>query len=185
MRPLKPFPVHDTVPPRQGGRCIFGTVPEFCDWTPISVGPIQMSWRKEAFERLPEFRRFLREEKSTYNFLGELVTKLDAAYELKDDDLVKRIYGFVFWCMKAPRGKNASGDLLTAVACSFLEHLPQHDRIRNDIGRWFSRSDILGMSEIFHYHGTEDQYQEMLRASDTKNNRKAQPTAAAAASRRQ
>ena len=134
----------------------------------------RMSWRREAFDRLPEFRRLLQEEKSPYNFLGELVTKLDFAYERQDDDLVKRIYGFIFWCMEAPRGKTASDDLLTAVACSFLEHLPQHDHIRHDIGRWFSRSDILGMSEIFHYHGTEDQYQEMLRLSDMKKSRKAQ-----------
>lgn len=128
-----------------------------------------MSWRREAFERLPELRGLLQEEKSPYNFLGDLVAKLDAAYELQDDDMVKRIYGFVFWCLHTPRGRSASDDLATAVACAFLEHLPQHDRIRHDIGRWFSRSDILGMSEIFHHHGTEDQYQEMLRLSDVNN----------------
>lgn len=118
-----------------------------------------------------------------YNFLSELVTKLNEAYEINNDNLVKRIYGFVFWCLNAPRGKTASDDLLTAVACSFLEHLPQHEKIRKDIGRWFSHSDILGMSEIFHYHGTEDQYQQMLRSSDTKQTRKAQQTAAASTGR--
>jgi hypothetical protein len=133
-----------------------------------------MGWRKQAFERLPEMRGLLQEEKSHYNFLGELVTRLDAAYEAQNDDLVKRIYGFVFWCMHAPRGKDASDDLLTAVACSFLEHLPQYDRIRGDIWRWFRRGDILGMWEIFHYHGTEEQYQEMLTLSGMKKNRKTQ-----------
>ena len=35
MRHLNLSPVRDTARPRQSGRCIFGTVPEFCDWTPI------------------------------------------------------------------------------------------------------------------------------------------------------
>ena len=132
-----------------------------------------MGWRQEAFECLPEFRELLQEEKSAYNFFGELVSELEEAYETENEDLIERIYQLVFRCFAAPRGKDASDDLPSAVACSFLEEIPQHKLIRQNIGRWFRRSDILGMSEIFHYHGTEEQYQEMLKSCDKRENRKA------------
>jgi len=119
-----------------------------------------MKWRREAFERLPEFRRLLQEEQSPYSFFGELVEKLNSAYKAGNEDIIKRIYGLVFWCINdAPRGKNASDDIFTIVTCSFLEHLPAHKLIRQDIGTWFYQREIIEMTEIFHYHGTDEQYQ--------------------------
>tara|TARA_R100000027_G_scaffold1806_2_gene1978 strand:+ start:2340 stop:2495 length:156 start_codon:yes stop_codon:yes gene_type:complete len=41
-------------------------------------------WRKEAFERLPEFRKDLQEEKSPYGFLNVLRDRLEYAYRNRD-----------------------------------------------------------------------------------------------------
>jgi len=127
-----------------------------------------MRWRKEAFERLPEFRNFLQKEKSPHNFVGDLILRLEDADKEGNRDLIQRIYGFVFWCMEATRGKHASTDLPTIVSVSFLEHLPNHERIRRDVGNWFCRAAIVGMKEIYLYHGSEEEYQEMIDSCDVK-----------------
>jgi hypothetical protein len=119
-------------------------------------------WRKEAFERFPEFRGFLQSEKSAYLFLGEMAEWLYQAYLQKDEDLISRIYGYAKWCQDAPRGTDASDDLLTIVTVSFFEHLPRHAEVRRDIGRWLSKKDVEGMKSVFLYHGTEEQFQEMI-----------------------
>jgi hypothetical protein len=126
-----------------------------------------MGWKEEAFDRLPEARPLLEEDGDLpYEFVGGLVPKLEAAYTEGNEDLIERIYRFVFWCMDASRGKGDTDDLFTAVACSFLEQLPKYRRIRQDIGRWFGKEDIEAMEKTFRYHGTEEEYQEMLRSSE-------------------
>lgn len=119
-------------------------------------------WRKEAFDRFPDFRGLLQNEKSAYLFLGEMVERLHEAYLQKDEDLVRRIYEYAKWCQDAPRGKDASDDLPTIVTVSFFEHLPRHAEVRRDVGRWLPKKDIEGMKELFLYLGTEEQFQEML-----------------------
>ena len=130
-------------------------------------------WRKEAFDRLPELRKLLQVEKSPYLFLGEMVGILHQAYLRADEDLIRRIYEYAKWCMNAPRGVDASDDMLTIVAVSFFEDLPQFAEVRRDVGRWFPKEEIQIMKSIFTYHGTEEQYQEMLESCNvTKFQRK-------------
>src|SRR4051812_10211159 len=119
-------------------------------------------WRKEAFERFAEFRGLLQQEKSAYNFLGELVNKLVEAYASSDDGRIRRIYNYAKWCLAAPPGRDASDDLPTIVTVSFYEHLPHHTIVRKDVGRWLPKEMIEGMKEVFLYHGTPEQYEEML-----------------------
>lgn len=123
-------------------------------------------WRKEAFERLPEFRKLLQEEKSPYSFLTMLVGELRQAHVRNDLDRIRRIYSYAKMCIDAPRGKDASDDLLTIAAVSFFEHLPQHVEIRRNMGRWFARRDIEGMKDVLLYHGTEEQFNEIVASCD-------------------
>src|SRR3954463_434351 len=106
-------------------------------------------WRKEAFERFPEFRTLLQEEKSAYGFLGALVLKLVEAHESADDGRIRRIYNYAKWCLEAPRGREASDDLPTIVTVSFYEHLPRQNIVRKDVGRWLQKEMIEGMKEVF------------------------------------
>ena len=122
-------------------------------------------WRKEAFDRLPECRKQLQAEKTAYGFFHVLNDVLFRAHLAEDEDLIRRIYEYAKWCLGAPRGKDASDDLLTIVTVSFFEHLPTHREVRQEVGRWLPRSMIEGMREVFLYLGTEEKYREMLASS--------------------
>jgi hypothetical protein len=159
-----------------------------CSWITPSHKEKMSLWRKAAFERLPEFRPVLQKEKSAYLFLGEMVERLYQAYIQKDEDLIRRIYDYARWCQDAPRGKTASDDLLTIITVSFFEHLPRHAEVRRDIGRWLSKKDVEGMKAIFLYHGTEEQFQEMLSSCvvtkfKKKSNQSLEPRAMSATNR--
>ncbi|MCM2273680.1 MAG: hypothetical protein NDI75_02615 [Candidatus Didemnitutus sp.] len=129
-------------------------------------------WRKEAFDRLPECRKQLQQEKSPNLFFHELGEVLYQAHLQQDEDLIRRIYQYAQWCLEAPRGKDASDDLLTMVTVSFFEHLPTHREVRKEIGRFLPKSVIEGMREVFLYHGTEEKYQEMLASSQVARTKK-------------
>jgi hypothetical protein len=119
-------------------------------------------WRKEAFDKLPELRKLLQTEKSAYSFLSELVDRLREAYTKRDENLIRRIYDYAKWCLDAPRGKDASDDLPTIVTVSFFERLPKYAEVRRDVGRWLPKRDVEGMKSVFLYHGSEEQFEEML-----------------------
>lgn len=121
-------------------------------------------WRSQAYERLPELRKMLQYEKLVHCFFGQLVDELNSAYADQNMDLVKRIYQYIFHLLET---RESSVDFQTVIAVSFLEHIPQHELIRNDIRRWFTRSELESMREIFTYHGTEEQYREMLESADS------------------
>ena len=141
-------------------------------------------WRKEAFERFPEFRGLLQEEKSAYLFHGEMAERLYRAYLDREEDLIRRIYDYAKWCQDAPRGQDASDDLLTIITVSFFEHLPRHGEVRRDIGRWLAKKDVEGMKPVFLYHGTEEQFDEMLASCrNTKFRKEPKRTTAQRASR--
>lgn len=119
-------------------------------------------WRKEAFERFPEYRKELQGEKLIHCFLSMLHTHLLEAYRISDFELITRIRDYVFCLSNTSPGHDASSDLGTIVAVSFFEHLPESRMIRDDIGRWFSEAELLNMRELFTYHGSDAQFEEML-----------------------
>ena len=74
--------------------------------------------------------KLLQVEKSPYLFLGEIVGILHQAYLRADEDLIRRIYGYAKLCMNSPRCVDASDNMLTVVAVSFFEDLPQFAEVR-------------------------------------------------------
>jgi hypothetical protein len=84
------------------------------------------AWRREAFERFPEFRNHLQKSKSPYAYWIELQFACKGA----DDNLAKRISNFATWCLNQPRGKTADDDLFTVVTVCFLEHIPADARLK-------------------------------------------------------
>lgn len=129
-------------------------------------------WRREAFERLPELRRKLQESKNPMAFWIDVHCELVREYEKLDDDFIRRVYGYAFWCLdEAPQNDAIQQDPYTAVVVCFLEHLPTDDAARKDAHRWMSRARMERMKSVFLHLGTEEQYQEML-GSDTPLRRK-------------
>jgi hypothetical protein len=120
-------------------------------------------WRKEAFERLPEMRTTLQEDKSLYCYFFETQRCLEKAIAVGDEDLCKRIYGFVLWCLRdAPRGKTSSDDVFTIVITSFFEDVPNSKVIRGDIRRRLPKDILFGLKNAFMYHGNEEVFNEII-----------------------
>jgi hypothetical protein len=82
-------------------------------------------WRRQAFERFPEFRTKLQEAKSPMRYWIDLQFAFNEAYRKGDVELFKRILDYADWCFHAPRGKAAGDDLPTCIFVCLFEHMPQ------------------------------------------------------------
>lgn len=126
-------------------------------------------WRQHAFETLPELRNLLQKvrERGPYGFFSELYSELVRAYQRKDQDLIHRIYRYSEWCLDldSPQ-KTARGHIPTAMCVCFFEHLPQVEMIRQDLKYHFLRAFLIGLREVFLYHGTPEQFEEMIAIPD-------------------
>jgi hypothetical protein len=83
----------------------------------------------------------------------DLLGECQAAYEKKDEHLIRRFYEFARWCWQSP-----STDVRTAVACAFYEHLPTTPVLRRDMPRRFGRAAFAELREIFSYHLPGDEW---------------------------
>jgi hypothetical protein len=52
--------------------------------------------------------------------------------------------------------KTKNEDSRQAVACAFLEHLPEDEKMREHIPEWFSKAEFDELSEVFKYHAGAD-----------------------------
>jgi hypothetical protein len=62
-----------------------------------------------------------------------LLTECELAVEGHAEDLARRIHAYAHWCWLSP-----SGDVSTAVACAFYEHLPTSPALRRDLPKRLS-----------------------------------------------
>jgi hypothetical protein len=103
-------------------------------------------WRHRALELLPELRPDLEAADSNiYMVFSELRPRLDEAHDEKDEDFLKRAYGFAAWCaaQKAQAVWNAAG-------VSFYEGLFDRWERRHLVVPWLSPkiiSDHLSLWE--------------------------------------
>jgi hypothetical protein len=123
------------------------------------------TWKTEAFSRFPELREQFEfaECDTPYSLWSELCDAFDAAYEPpRDESMIKRVYDYADWCCQQPRGQTAEDDLLTCVAVSFYEHIPESPAALADMPRWFTLDDVRTMKETFSYMVGEDGFQKIL-----------------------
>jgi len=122
-------------------------------------------WGKEAFKRFPELIDRFEFVSSPYQLWFELTDAFRQAYKSpRNEELISRIYAYANWCFSQPRGATAEDDLATCVCTSFYEHIPESPEALEDMPRWFSRSDVLTMKEIFSYMAGGDGFQRILLA---------------------
>ena len=121
-----------------------------------------MSRAKEVFPELDFENNYI---DNPYTLFQELVDLLHSEYDKNtlDRNNLKRIYDFAEWSCNLPRGETAKNDVLTAVAVSFLEHVPQHPGAFKDMPNWFKKSEIIKSKELFSYHIGEEKYNELLK----------------------
>ena len=91
----------------------------------------------------------------------------DAYDEPRNEDLIGRIYGFASWCVEQPRSEHAQDDLFqddlfTSVVVCFYEHIPLNKAAWVDVPRWFTEEEVRQNKEVFSYHSSAAEYQELL-----------------------
>lgn len=120
-------------------------------------------WRAAAIERLPEFRQIITDADNLMALWIELEMAFERAYQgSRDESLIARIYSFADWCGNAPRGHDAGDDASTALVVGFYEHIPSIPAARDDMPRWFRRSEVVENKQIFAYLIGEEAYGRLI-----------------------
>jgi hypothetical protein len=128
---------------------------------------LDYEWGREAFKKFPELIDRFDFVQSPHELWFELRDAFEEAYrEPRNEDLISRIYSYANWCCAQPEGKTAEDDLGTCVCACFFEHIPELPAALEDMPRWFSRSDVLLMKEIFSYMVGEDGFQRIIQVYD-------------------
>jgi hypothetical protein len=105
------------------------------------------AWRRTALEMLPEFTQLISDADSPMALWIELLLEFQDAFEEQNASRVGKIVEYAKWCWRA-----RDGDTVNAVACGFLEHLPEHEGMRARIPFWFSRAEFEELRQVFSYH---------------------------------
>jgi hypothetical protein len=126
---------------------------------------LDQSWGKEAFTKFPDLIDRFDFVNSPYDLWIELTHAFKEAYRApRNEDLISRIYAYADWCCSQPQGTTAEDDLGTCVCACFYEHIPESPEALEDMPRWFTRSDVLTMKEIFSYMVGEEGFERILLA---------------------
>lgn len=107
------------------------------------------AWRRIALERLPSLHRVIADAKNYYGLWIELHSAFVKAYDVDPPDvsLIRALYSYASFCLLSK-----DGDMSTAVAYCFYEHLPLDPAVRQDVARWLTAEDFEGLRDIFSYH---------------------------------
>lgn len=137
---------------------------------------IVSDWRSQAQAALPELAEEIAASTNSMQLWIEIGFAFDSAYgEPRNEDLIRRIYGFADWCVAQPRSKHAQDDLFTCVIICFYQDIPMNKNTRSDMLRWFTAEDIKQNKEVFGYHISEAEYEELLALfgpAETENHKK-------------
>jgi len=120
-------------------------------------------WRRIANERLPELRGIIDSDlvDSPMMLWIELNIKFDdlCKDEIPNMDLIKRIWSYCEWCLQ-----HRSGDVMTAAALAFCEHLIDNKTRASILPRIMTRSDYVGFREILLYHNDEERFLDYMKS---------------------
>ena len=108
------------------------------------------AWRRQALAALPECKQLIASSDSPMALWIELQFKFRRAFEADDLSRVQRFIDYAKWCWDA-----RDGDTVNAVACGFLEHLPEHKGMRVRIPEWFNQTEFDRLRPVFAYHADE------------------------------
>lgn len=113
-------------------------------------------WRRIAIERVPSCKRSIEEAENPMALWIELYFELEQAYETEppQEETIHQIYGYAFQCLDSSR----NNDLLTAVVCTFFEHLPTHGKVRHDLPNRISRKGFSNLEPASRYFLDDDEF---------------------------
>ena len=108
------------------------------------------AWRRQALPAFPELKHLISESESPMALWIELRLDFETAFAAKDASRIRRTIDYAKWCWDA-----RDGDIVNAVGCGFLEHLPEHEGMRACIPQWFTRAEFERLRPVFTYHAGE------------------------------
>lgn len=118
------------------------------------------AWQTKALEVFPDRRELIEEQPNPMSLWIELTIALGHVYEESplSDERIEKFYDYAAWCLKQPRTESAETDLSTAVAVCFIEHIPLHPGISDDVYRWLSAESFDGFENLFRYHLSDEEF---------------------------
>lgn len=124
------------------------------------MGGILEEWRAKALECFPNLRELIEKQPNPMSLWIELAFTLEQVYEEKPvrDEEIGKFYDFAAWCFKQARTESAETDLSSCVAVCFIEHIPLHRRISDDLYRWMSAGSFHGFENLFRYHLSDEKF---------------------------
>ncbi len=126
---------------------------------------MKTAWLDEAHRRFGDREDVFQYVESPYGLWANLHDVFKAAYTYPYNEAdIRAIYEYFDWCCQQPRGETAADDLVTVVAVSFTEHIPQIPAAVRDLPRWFKLDEILEMRQILSYHVGEQGFQSLIEA---------------------
>lgn len=105
-------------------------------------------WRARARVSFPELREGLEEDGdilSIYTLFSELGDMLRTAHRDRDDDMLRRIYGYASWARQQPDG------VQNAVGVSFYEHLFDERWMRPLVIPWLNSAIVREYMELWEF----------------------------------
>ena len=119
-------------------------------------------WQEVAMQMLPELRSKIETAETPMSLWLEIVFSFDEAYEEpRNEDFIKRVYGYADWCLSHAVGETAAEHLPTCVAICFWEHIPTTKAARDDMPRWFSFEDVIANQHFFRYHLSDEEFEDL------------------------
>jgi hypothetical protein len=118
------------------------------------------AWQAKALELFPDHQSLIEGQPNPMSLWIELTIVLGHVYEENplSDERIGKFYDYAAWCFKQPRTESAATDLSTAVAVCFIEHIPLHRSISDDVYRWMSVESFDGFENLFRYHFSEEEF---------------------------
>lgn len=90
-------------------------------------------WRRKATALFPELRSESRAWTTSYQCFFDLLPLAFQAHKNRDDDLLRRIYGFAEWCLRSK-----SKDLWNSAGVCFYESLFDKRSLQAEVLPWLS-----------------------------------------------
>lgn len=121
-------------------------------------------WQHIALQMLPELHSEIESAETPVSLWLEIVFCFDEAYENpRNEDFIRRVYGYADWCLMQPGGETAEEHLPTCVCTCFWEHIPTLKAARDDMPRWFTFEDFMANQHFFKYLLSDREFEDLKR----------------------
>jgi len=122
-------------------------------------------WRQAAYEIIPMFRGRIDEAEDVGMLWIDISTELENSADeplylsrTPDEETIASLFRYASWCLLSGDEKAEN-----AAMVEFYEMLPVVPRIREDLHKYLSTEEFLGLKALFEYHLSKEEHEEFIR----------------------